>query len=90
MNASLENNQAQMNLPSANPSPQVASPKDTKTSVLAGWDDNHAFLKSADGGFQTFLTGFAQLDFRGYQSGNHPPNTFVVRRARLAPRGKDR
>jgi hypothetical protein len=28
--------------------------------------------KSADGGFQTFLTGFAQLDFRGYQSGNHP------------------
>ncbi len=59
-----------------------------KPALLAGWDDNHAFLKSADGSFLTYLTGYAQLDFRGYQSGNHPPNTFLVRRARLALEGK--
>lgn len=88
VNASLEDNQAQINAPSAISSPQAAQPKETKAPLLAGWDDNHAFLKSADGSFQTFLTGYAQLDFRGYQSGNHPPNTFLVRRARLALEGK--
>jgi phosphate-selective porin OprO/OprP len=56
--------------------------------LLAGWDNNHAFLRNADGSFVTNLTGYAQLDFRGYQSGNHPPNTFVLRRARLALEGK--
>jgi phosphate-selective porin OprO/OprP len=84
VNASLDNNQA----PSAVPSPQATQPKETKAPILAGWDDNHAFLKTADGWFQTFLTGYTQLDFRGYQSGNHPPNTFLVRRARLALEGK--
>jgi phosphate-selective porin OprO and OprP len=88
VNASLENTQAQMNAPSASALPQAAQPKETKAPLLAGWDDNHAFLKSADGNFQTFLTGYAQLDFRGYQSGNHPPNTFLIRRARLALEGK--
>jgi phosphate-selective porin OprO/OprP len=55
---------------------------------VAGWDKNHAFLRSADGSFETFLTGYGQLDMRGYQSGNHPPNTFLIRRARLALEGK--
>ena len=90
VNASLEDNQAQINAPSAIPSPptQAAQPKENKAPILAGWEDNRPFLKSADGSFQTFLTGYAQLDFRGYQSGNHPPNTFLVRRARLALEGK--
>lgn len=56
--------------------------------VVAGWDGNHAFLRSADGDFETNLTGYAQLDFRGYQQGNHPANTFLLRRARLALEGK--
>jgi phosphate-selective porin OprO and OprP len=59
-----------------------------KPVLLAGWDKNHAFLRSADGNFETFLTGYAQLDFRGYQSGNHPANTFFLRRARVALEGK--
>lgn len=88
VNASLEDNQALVKAPTVIPSPQATQPKETKAPILAGWDDNHAFLKSADGNFQTFLTGYAQLDFRGYQSGNHPPNTFLVRRARLALEGK--
>lgn len=59
-----------------------------RPALLAGWDKNHAFLRSADGAFETQLTGFAHFDYRGYQSGNHPPNTFLVRRARIALEGK--
>ncbi|HSO74129.1 MAG TPA: porin, partial [Blastocatellia bacterium] len=59
-----------------------------KPALLAGWDRNHAFLRSADGSFETQLTGYAQLDHRSYESGNHPPNTFLMRRARLALEGK--
>lgn len=59
-----------------------------KPKPVAGWDKNHAFLRSADGSFETFLTGYAQFDYRGYQAGNHPPDTFLVRRARLSLEGK--
>jgi phosphate-selective porin OprO/OprP len=83
VDASLEPNQ-----PSNNPAQPSQAKDQNKPALLAGWDDNHAFLRSADGNFQTNLTGYAQLDFRGYQSGNHPPNTFLIRRARLALEGK--
>ena len=59
-----------------------------KPALVAGWDKNHAFLRSADGTFETQITGYAQLDHRSYRSGNHPPNTFLMRRARLALEGK--
>ncbi len=59
-----------------------------KVPVVAGWDGNHAFLRSTDGNFETLFTGYAQLDFRGYAAGIHPANTFVLRRARLALEGK--
>src|SRR6185369_286256 len=59
-----------------------------KPKPVAGWDKNHAFLRSADGSFETFLTGYGQFDYRGYQAGNHPPDTFLVRRARLSLEGK--
>lgn len=64
-----------------------AKPAD-KPVVVAGWDNNHAFLRSSDGRFETQITGYGQLDYRGYASGNHPPNTFAVRRARLSAEGK--
>lgn len=86
--ASLEIGQSQKSDP---PSSPVARDKDAaqdKPAIVAGWDRNHAFLRSADGRFETQFAGYAQLDFRGYQSGNHPPNTFLVRRARLALEGK--
>ncbi|MGA9774058.1 MAG: porin [Blastocatellia bacterium] len=69
------------------PAASQSKPQD-KPVVVAGWDKNHAFLRSADGAFETFLTGYGQFDLRGYQSGNHPPNTFLVRRARLSLEGK--
>jgi phosphate-selective porin OprO/OprP len=67
---------------------QTPSKAYDKAGLVAGWDGNHAFLRSADGSFETFLTGYGQLDFRGYAAGSHPPNTFLVRRARLSLEGK--
>ncbi|HVG19685.1 MAG TPA: porin, partial [Blastocatellia bacterium] len=74
---------------SDSPSSPVARDKGKeRPALVAGWDRNHAILRSADGSFETQFTGYGQLDFRGYQSGVHPPNTFLVRRARLALEGK--
>lgn len=81
--AAIEVNQTPKNTTAVN---QPAA--QDKPAVIAGWDKNHAFLRNADGSFVTQLTGFAHFDYRGYQSGNHPPNTFLVRRARLAFEGK--
>jgi phosphate-selective porin OprO/OprP len=81
--AALEVNQAPKNAPAATQS----KPQD-KPAVVAGWGDSHAFLRSADGSFETQIGGYGQLDFRGYQSGNHPPNSFFLRRARIALEGK--
>jgi phosphate-selective porin OprO/OprP len=55
---------------------------------LAGWNGEHAYLQSADGNFTMQITGRGQFDFRGYQSGNHPPDTFLARRVRLGVEGK--
>jgi phosphate-selective porin OprO/OprP len=81
--ASLETNQAAKPAPAQSPAKTPDKPV-----VVAGWDQNHAFLRSADGRFETQITGYGQLDYRGYQSGNHPPNTFLIRRARLAAEGR--
>jgi phosphate-selective porin OprO/OprP len=76
--------------PEVNQAPKSGPPpgQDKKPVIQAGWNDRHAFLRSEDGSFDTVLTGYAQFDFRGYQSGNHPPNTFLARRARLSFEGK--
>jgi phosphate-selective porin OprO and OprP len=59
-----------------------------KPTPVAGWEKMHAFLRSSDGAFETQIGGYGQLDFRGYQKGDHPPNSFFVRRARLSLEGK--
>ncbi|MEN3334921.1 MAG: phosphate-selective porin OprO and OprP [Blastocatellia bacterium] len=75
--------------PAAKPAPAQAQAKTPdKPIVVAGWDQNHAFLRSADGRFETQISGYAQFDYRGYASGNHPANTFLVRRARLSAEGR--
>lgn len=56
--------------------------------LLAGWNGEHVYLQSADGNFTTKITGYGQFDFRGYQAGNHPSDTFLVRRVRLGVEGK--
>jgi phosphate-selective porin OprO and OprP len=81
--ASLEVHQVPNTAPAANQAKAQDKP-------VAGWDQDkgHAFLRSADGAFETTIGGYAQLDYHGYQSGNHPPNTFLIRRARLGVEGK--
>jgi Phosphate-selective porin O and P len=59
-----------------------------QASPLAGWNGNRFFMRSSDGRFQSDIIGYSQLDFHGYQSGNHPPNTFLIRRARLGVEGR--
>ena len=85
--AALEVAQTQKQEPGSSPVEKEARGAD-KPALLAGWDKNHAFFKSSDGRFVTEVTGYGQLDWRGYESGNTPPNTFLVRRARLALEGK--
>ena len=71
------------------PTPAISQPKAQKEApLLAGWNGQHFFLRSADGNFEANLSGYAQVDFRGFQRGNHPPNTFLIRRARLGLEGK--
>ena len=80
----------------AEPLPENGSPTSggaakaqEKPGLIAGWDkDGHAFIRSADGNFETNIAGYGHFDFRGYQSGDHPPNTFLIRRARLGVEGK--
>jgi len=62
---------------------QAASQSREPVSGAGGWGRNHAILRSAEGDFETEIGGYVQLDFHGYASGSHPPNTFLVRRARL-------
>ena len=80
--AALEVNQAPKKAPAAS-----QSKAEDKTGPVVGWKD-HAFVRSADGAFETQIGGYGQLDFHGYQSGNHPPNSFFLRRARIALEGK--
>ncbi len=68
--------------------PRAVSQPEGKREGSAGWNDSHAFIRNGDGSFETQIAGYGQLDFRGYQAGEHPPNTFLVRRARLSVEGR--
>jgi phosphate-selective porin OprO and OprP len=71
----------------ASPAAQNPSKAQDSSVGVAGWDNTSAYIRSADGSFETRVTGFAQFDFRGYQSGEHPPNSYAVRRARMRLEG---
>lgn len=60
--------------------------KDQKTAaapVLAGFNGEHFFVKSADGKFQIQPYGYVQTDYRAYTGDGAPPNTFTIRRGRF-------
>src|SRR5262249_5147476 len=58
-------------------SPSTGQPaSQEKPLPIVGWGRDHAFIRSPDGAFETQIGGYGQLDFRGYQSGNHLPNSF--------------
>ena len=66
----------------------ATSQANAKPALLAGWENNRAILRSEDGSFETQITGYGQLDGRSYAAGDHPPNTFVLRRARMTLEGR--
>lgn len=67
--------------------PSAESASSRQDLLHAGWTNSHPFIRSSDGELEASFTGYTQLDFRGYGEGNTPPNTFVIRRARLAVEG---
>jgi phosphate-selective porin OprO/OprP len=70
--------------------PAQASVRKTEAAplVTAGWDKNRPVLRTADGNFEANFGGLIHLDYRGYESGIHPVNTFLIRRARLIVDGR--
>ena len=91
--AALQTSTAAVQPATASVQPATASAQpQARRGLLAGWGDDHAFIRNESGSFETDFLGYSQLDFRGYSAGNHPPihppNTFIVRRARMAMEGK--
>ncbi len=62
--------------------------KSAEKNTAAGWRDKRPFIRSDDGNRQLEFIGYGQADFRAYQRGRVPVNSFVMRRARLGIRGK--
>ena len=79
--ASVEQNKASATAPAKGE--EKAGPQ-----PVAGHDGARAFLRSTDGNFETRITGNGQFDFRAYQRGNTPPNSFAIKRARIIVEGK--
>jgi phosphate-selective porin OprO/OprP len=73
------------------PNPDQKKPDEKKKEagppVVAGWNGEHFFIKSADGKFQIQPYGYVQTDYRAYSGDGAPPDTFVIRRARLGFQG---
>ena len=64
-----------------------SSEKDSGAPVVAGWNSEHFFVKSADGKFQLQPYGYVQTDYRAYKGDGAPSDTFVIRRARFGFQG---
>jgi phosphate-selective porin OprO/OprP len=74
------------------PSGQPQDEEPEETPLTAGFDGSHAFIRSQDGAFELAFGGRVQLDYRAYSREGKaddpseratPPNTFLLRRARL-------
>jgi phosphate-selective porin OprO and OprP len=66
---------------------QKPAEKKPETSVVAGWNGEHFFIKSADGKFQIQPYGYFQSDYRAYKGDGAPSDTFLIRRARFGFQG---
>jgi phosphate-selective porin len=66
---------------------QKPAEKKLETPVVAGWNGEHFFLKSADGKFQLQPYGYFMADYRGYHGDGAPSNTFLISRARFGFQG---
>jgi phosphate-selective porin OprO/OprP len=64
-----------------------AEKKEGGPPVVAGWNNEHFFIRSADGKFQLQPYGYLQTDYRAYDGDGAPADTFVIRRARFGFQG---
>src|SRR5712691_6023304 len=71
----------------AKPADKKPAEKKSETPVVAGWNGEHFFVKSADGKFQLQPYGYVQSDYRAYQGDGAPSDTFLIRRARFGFQG---
>src|SRR5215469_4773845 len=67
--------------------PAEKKPEKKEGGPVAGWTGEHFFIRSPDGKFQLQPYGYVQTDYRAYSGDGAPPNTFVIRRARLGFQG---
>jgi phosphate-selective porin OprO and OprP len=68
--------------------PPPKPPSDKKeTPLTAGWNGEHFFIRSSDGKFVLQPYGYFQTDYRAYSGDGHPPDTFLIRRARFGFQG---
>lgn len=75
--------------PNLLPAGNSANPDAGKaTAPVAGWANFRPFIQTADGIYTMMFTAIGQFDFRGYPSGNAPPNGFLVRRMRTGFDGR--
>ena len=78
---------AQAAKPSDKSSDKKPEKKEGGVPVVAGWNGEHFFVKSADGKFQIQPYGYVQSDYRAYQGDGAPSDTFLIRRARFGFQG---
>src|SRR5215469_14738775 len=64
-----------------------AEKKEGGAPIVAGWNNEHFFIRSADGKFQLMPYGYLQTDYRAFNGDGAPADTFVIRRARFGFQG---
>src|SRR5215471_13112269 len=80
VNAALVTADAQAAKPDQKPAEKPAA-----APLTAGWNGEHFFIKAGE--FQLQPYGYFQSDFRTYHGDGVPPDTFLIRRARLGFQG---
>ena len=93
VNATLVQGGTQATPPAAQGGAQAAPPakpaekKEGGPPIVAGFNNEHFFIRSADGKFQIQPYGYLQTDYRAYNGDGAPADTFVIRRARFGFQG---
>ena len=80
--SSKQVSQAQKTLPENAPLP-VSNRRQLQTEQHLLGNQPRPSIQTADGTVTANFSVIGQLDFRGYESGNHPPDTFLTRRAEV-------
>jgi len=75
-------------LPPAAAPEELLANRETPVQLSSGWNGEHFFIRSADGGFAFEPVGYLQVDHRAYSGDTSATNTFLLRRARFGFQGQ--